>query len=241
VLETDGQHVGVPERIQQLARPNWAWPTAPRCSFSPSINCRPWRRAAEQHPCANASAQLPAAAPTPDPAQSSPICEDMSEAPTVSAAASFIGGFCVLPLSRCGIRLSCHLLKPLDSGHTAIAVAARADLTDRNGELLARTCRSRILRPSASIVGQGASARRPGGATAPMNGPLAAFTMPRHPCDDCPPDHPDAEAKVMHLGLPGWSSSPRTSATIPTAGARPDRGRHRSRHNGVSGWSWDCG
>jgi len=40
VLETEWQHVASPERIQQLAQAKLAWPTAPRCSFPPSINGR---------------------------------------------------------------------------------------------------------------------------------------------------------------------------------------------------------
>ncbi|HEU0096794.1 MAG TPA: hypothetical protein VFQ52_10080, partial [Rhizomicrobium sp.] len=64
----------------------------------------------------------------------------MSEAPTVFQRRIIIGaGLCIAAFALVGIRLvHVTLLKSLDSGRAAVTVVARADLTDRNGELLAR-------------------------------------------------------------------------------------------------------
>src|SRR5580700_7507279 len=64
----------------------------------------------------------------------------MSEAPTVFQRRIIIGAvLSVAAFALVGVRLvHVTLLKPLDSGRVPVAAAARADLTDRNGELLAR-------------------------------------------------------------------------------------------------------
>ncbi|MEA2817756.1 MAG: hypothetical protein QOI93_5593, partial [Rhodospirillaceae bacterium] len=64
----------------------------------------------------------------------------MIEAPSVFQRRIIIGAvLCVAAFALVGVRLvHVTLLKSLDGGRAAIAVAARADLTDRNGELLAR-------------------------------------------------------------------------------------------------------
>src|ERR1700710_856811 len=68
------------------------------------------------------------------------ICEEMIEAPSVFQRRIIIGAvLCVAAFALVGVRLvHVTLLKSLDGGRAAMAVAARADLIDRNGELLAR-------------------------------------------------------------------------------------------------------
>src|SRR5690348_14050828 len=69
-----------------------------------------------------------------------PACEVMSEAPTVFQRRIIIGAvLSAAAFALVGIRLAhVTLMRPLDTGREAAAVIARADLTDRNGELLAR-------------------------------------------------------------------------------------------------------
>src|SRR6201999_427773 len=64
----------------------------------------------------------------------------MSEAPTVFQRRIIIGAvLSVAAFALVGIRLvHVTLLKSWDAGRPATAIIARADLTDRNGELLAR-------------------------------------------------------------------------------------------------------
>src|SRR5436190_4346749 len=84
--------------------------------------------------------RLPRQFPSPFPANPIPICEDMNEVPTVFQRRIIIGAvLCTAAFALVGIRLvHVTLLKSLDAGRAAAAVEARADLTDRNGELLAR-------------------------------------------------------------------------------------------------------
>src|ERR1700760_3988579 len=74
------------------------------------------------------------------PAPLTPACEEMNEAPTVFQRRIVIGAvICVAAFALVGIRLvHVTLLKSWDAGHAAPAGVARADLTARNGELLAR-------------------------------------------------------------------------------------------------------
>src|SRR5579885_1387169 len=69
-----------------------------------------------------------------------PACEVMSEAPTVFQRRIIIGAvLSAAAFALVGIRLAhVTLMRPLDTGREAAASIARADLTDRNGELLAR-------------------------------------------------------------------------------------------------------
>src|SRR6476620_2846229 len=69
-----------------------------------------------------------------------PACEDMNEAPTVFQRRIIIGAvLCIAAFALVGIRLvHVTLLKSLDGVRAAQQVVARADLVDRNGELLAR-------------------------------------------------------------------------------------------------------
>ena len=64
----------------------------------------------------------------------------MSEAPTVFQRRIVIGAvLCVAAFALVGIRLvHVTLLKSLDTGRAPSETVARADLVDRNGELLAR-------------------------------------------------------------------------------------------------------
>ena len=64
----------------------------------------------------------------------------MSEAPTVFQRRIIIGAvLSAAAFALVGIRLAhVTLMRPLDTGREAAASIARADLTDRNGELLAR-------------------------------------------------------------------------------------------------------
>ena len=64
----------------------------------------------------------------------------MSEAPTVFQRRIVIGAaMCVAAFALVGIRLvDVTLLKSMDSGRAPAQTVTRADLTDRNGELLAR-------------------------------------------------------------------------------------------------------
>ena len=75
VLETEWQHVASPERVQQLAQSRLGMADSASVQLS-SFEQLP-RRGADpaplnNAPVHNASAQLPAAAPTPEAAQSSP-------------------------------------------------------------------------------------------------------------------------------------------------------------------------
>src|SRR5476651_2094674 len=150
--------------------------------------------------------RLPRQPPTP--ANPAPICEDMSEAPTVFQRRIVIGAFlCVAAFALVGIRLvHVTLLKSLDGGHAAVVVTARADLTDRNGELLARDLPVKDLyaRPHvfwdkdqaahdlAAATGADESRLREGFDNAKHPYVLVARQLT-----------PDAQARVMHLGLPG--------------------------------------
>ena len=64
----------------------------------------------------------------------------MSETPTVFQRRIVIGAvLCVAAFALVGLRLvHVTLLTSLDGGRAPAALIARADLTDRNGELLAR-------------------------------------------------------------------------------------------------------
>ena len=132
----------------------------------------------------------------------------MSEAPTVFQRRIIIGAvLSAAAFALVGIRLAhVTLMRPLDLGREAAAVIARADLTDRNGELLARDLPVKDLyarphvfwnKPQAAhdlAVATGADERRL------LNG----FNNAKHPYVLIARQiTPAAEARVMHLGLPG--------------------------------------
>jgi cell division protein FtsI (penicillin-binding protein 3) len=137
----------------------------------------------------------------------------MSEAPTVFQRRIVIGAvLCVAAFALVGIRLvHVTLLKSLDTGHAPTETVTRADLVDRNGELLARDLPVKDLyarphsfwdlREAAHDLAQatGADERRL----------LAAFDNAKHPYVLVARQiTPDTEAKVMHLGLPGLEFEP---------------------------------
>jgi cell division protein FtsI (penicillin-binding protein 3) len=132
----------------------------------------------------------------------------MSEAPTVFQRRIIIGAvLCVAAFALVGIRLvDVTLLKSLDSGHAPITTLARADLVDRNGELLARDLPVQDLyaRPQVFWDKQQAAhdlAQATGGDERRL---LSAFNSTKHPYVLIARQiTPDTEAKVMHLGLPG--------------------------------------
>src|SRR6185437_10899938 len=184
-----------------------AWPTVPRYSFPPSTSCRAAVRTLHRSttpPCitpARKCRPIPILAPI-------PACEVMSEAPTVFQRRIIIGAvLSVAAFALVGIRLAdVTLLKSLDGVRAAGAVIARADLTDRNGELLARDlpvkdlyARPHVFWDKAQAahdlaVATGADERRL------LNG----FNNAKHPYVLIARQiSPAVEAKVMHLGLPG--------------------------------------
>src|ERR1700761_9528895 len=137
-----------------------------------------------------------------------PACEGMSEAPTVFQRRIIIGAvLCVAAFALVGIRLvDVTLMKSLDSGHAPVTSLARADLVDRNGELLARDLPVQDLyaRPQVFWDKQQAAqdlAQATGGDARRL---LTAFNNTKHPYVLIARQiTPDTEAKVMHLGLPG--------------------------------------
>src|SRR5471032_1014784 len=95
-------------------------------------------------PCIPPAPRSRLARQPPTPVNPAPICEDMSEAPTVFQRRIVIGAFlCVAAFALVGIRLvHVTLLKSLDSGHAAITLAARADLRSEERRV-GKECRSR--------------------------------------------------------------------------------------------------
>src|SRR5665213_634812 len=142
-----------------------------------------------------------------------PACEDMSQAPTVFQRRIVIGAvLCIAAFALVGIRLvHVTLLKSLDGGRAAITVAARADLTDRNGELLARDLPVKDLYARPHVFwDKGEAARDLAAATGTdARRLLAGFNNAKHPYVLIARQiTPDTEAKVMHLGLPGLEFEP---------------------------------
>jgi cell division protein FtsI (penicillin-binding protein 3) len=137
----------------------------------------------------------------------------MSEAPTVFQRRIVIGAvLCVAAFALVGVRLvHVTLLKSLDSGHAAISVAARADLTDRNGELLARDLPVKDLyaRPHVFWDKPEAAHQLAQATGAEERRLLSGFNNAKHPYVLIARQiTPDTEAKVMHLGLPGLEFEP---------------------------------
>ena len=137
----------------------------------------------------------------------------MSEGPTVFQRRIVIGAFlCVAAFALVGVRLvHVTLLKTLESGRAAAALTARADLTDRNGELLARDlpvkdlyARPRVFwdkreaaRDLARVTGASQSRLLNG-----FNNAKSPYVLVARQIS------PDVEAKVMSLGLPGLEFEP---------------------------------
>jgi cell division protein FtsI (penicillin-binding protein 3) len=137
----------------------------------------------------------------------------MIEAPSVFQRRIIIGAvLCVAAFALVGVRLvHVTLLKSLDGGRAAMAVAARADLTDRNGELLARDLPVKDLYARPQVFwDKGEAAHDLAQATgADRVRLLNGFNNAKHPYVLVARQiTPDTEAKVMHLGLPGLEFEP---------------------------------
>ena len=132
----------------------------------------------------------------------------MSQPPTVFQRRIIIGAFlCVAAFALVGIRLvHVTLMKPFGDGRPAAEVIARADLVDRNGELLARDLPVKDIyaRPAVFWDKPQAAhdlAQAAGGDARRL---LAAFNNAKHPYVLIARQvSPATEARVMHLGLPG--------------------------------------
>ena len=132
----------------------------------------------------------------------------MSEAPTVFQRRIIIGAvLSAAAFALVGIRLAhVTLMRPLDTGREAAAVIARADLTDRNGELLARDLPVKDLyaRPQVFWNKPQAAHDLAGATGADERRLLNGFNNAKHPYVLIARQiSPAVEAKVMHLGLPG--------------------------------------
>lgn len=142
-----------------------------------------------------------------------PACEEMSEAPTVFQRRIVIGAvLCVAAFALVGIRLiHVTLLKPFDTSRPLTETVTRADLTDRNGELLARDLPVDDLyaRPHTFWDRQQAAHDLAQITGADEQRLTSAFENAKHPYVLVARQiTPDTQAKVMHLGLPGLEFEP---------------------------------
>src|SRR5665213_3115658 len=145
----------------------------------------------------------------------------MTETPTVFQRRIVIGaGVCVAAFMLVGIRLVDVTLMRRGGGEaeTVPAVTARADLTDRNGDLLARDLPVKDLyaRPH-EFWDKAQAARDLAAATgADARRLLDGFNNAKHPYVLVARRiTPDAEARVMHLGLPGLEFEPASKRYYP--------------------------
>jgi cell division protein FtsI (penicillin-binding protein 3) len=137
----------------------------------------------------------------------------MREAPTLYQRRIVIGaGLCVIAFALVGLRLvHVSLLKGWDGGRANAPIVARADLTDRNGELLARDIPVKDLYARPQYFSDKAEAAEglaeaTGGNAGRL---LKAFENAKHPYVLIARRiTPDSEAQVMHLGLPGLEFEP---------------------------------
>ncbi|HEY4075755.1 MAG TPA: penicillin-binding protein 2 [Rhizomicrobium sp.] len=165
----------------------------------------------------------------------------MSEAPTVFQRRIIIGAvLCVAAFALVGVRLvHVTLLKSLDAVHVPVAVAARADLTDRNGELLARDLPVKDLYARPQVFwDKGEAAHDLAQATSTDERRLlSGFNNAKHPYVLIARQiTPDTEAKVMHLGLPGLEFEPGAKRYYPDGrNAAHVVGVTDPDNNGVSG------
>jgi cell division protein FtsI (penicillin-binding protein 3) len=137
----------------------------------------------------------------------------MNEVPTVFQRRIIIGAvLCIAAFALVGIRLvHVTLLKSLDGVRPVQQVVARADLVDRNGELLARDLPVKDLYARPQVFWDKAeAARNLAAATGADQGRLLnGFNNAKHPYVLIARQiTPDTEAKVMHLGLPGLEFEP---------------------------------
>ncbi|HEX2761001.1 MAG TPA: penicillin-binding transpeptidase domain-containing protein, partial [Rhizomicrobium sp.] len=132
----------------------------------------------------------------------------MSETPTVFQRRIVIGAvLCVAAFALVGLRLAhVTLLTSFEGGRAPAALIARADLVDRDGELLARDLPVKDLYARPDVFWDKAEAAR---GLASVTGAserrlLNGFNNAKHPYVLVARQiTPDVEAKVMALGLPG--------------------------------------
>ena len=166
----------------------------------------------------------------------------MIEAPTVFQRRIVIGaGVCVAAFMLVGIRLvDVTLMRSAGTDAAAgPAMTARADLTDRNGELLARDLPVKDLyaRPH-EFWDKAQAAKDLAAATgADERRLLEGFNNSKHPYVLVARRiTPDAEARVMHLGLPGLEFEPASKRYYPDGRiAAQVMGVTDPDNNGVSG------
>ena len=132
----------------------------------------------------------------------------MSETPTVFQRRIVIGAvICVAAFALVGLRLvHVTLLTSLEGGRAPAALIARADLTDRTGELLARDLPVKDLYARPAVFWDKAEAARGLAAAtgASERRLLNGFKNAKHPYVLVARQiTPDVEAEVMALGLPG--------------------------------------
>ncbi|HEY4943622.1 MAG TPA: penicillin-binding protein 2 [Rhizomicrobium sp.] len=145
----------------------------------------------------------------------------MPQGPTIYQRRIVIGAaLCVAAFALVGVRLvDVTLLKSFHAGLALdTAAAARSDLTDRNGELLARDLPVMDLyaRPEVLSDRDGAArdlARVTGTSAARLK---AGFANTRHPYVLVARQlTPDVQDKIMHLGLPGLEFEPGSKRYYP--------------------------
>jgi cell division protein FtsI (penicillin-binding protein 3) len=132
----------------------------------------------------------------------------MNETPTIFQRRIVIGAvLCAAAFALVGLRLvHVTLMKSLDSGRAATSIVARADLTDRNGELLARDLPVKDLYARPHVFWDKAEAAHllAVATNSDERRLLNGFNNAKHPYVLIARQiTPDTEAKVMHLGLPG--------------------------------------
>jgi len=165
----------------------------------------------------------------------------MNEVPTVFQRRIIIGAvLCTAAFALVGIRLvHVTLLKSLDGVRAATTVEARADLTDRNGELLARDLPVKDLYARPVVFwDKPQAARALAKATGADEGRLLnGFNNAKHPYVLIARQiTPDTEAAVMHLGLPGLEFEPGGKRYYPDGrNAAQVLGVTDPDNNGVSG------
>ncbi|MBW8708161.1 MAG: penicillin-binding protein 2 [Alphaproteobacteria bacterium] len=119
---------------------------------------------------------------------------------------------CVAAFALVGIRLvHVTLLKSWESGRAATIVAARADLVDRNGQLLARDLPVKDLYARPAVFWDKREAARDLAAATGSDERrlLSGFNNAKHPYVLVARQiTPTTEARVMHLGLPGLEFEP---------------------------------
>ena len=166
----------------------------------------------------------------------------MADVPGVFQRRIVIGAvFCVAAFALVGLRLvDVSLMRgPGPSGFRDHAVTARADLVDRNGELLARDLPVKDLYARPHVFwDKGQAARDLAAATGADEGRLrAGFANAKHPYVLIARQvTPAVESKVMHLGLPGLEFEPSAKRYYPDGrNAAQLLGVTDPDNNGVSG------